>query len=213
MKKNQQTQTIIRRVIAASSLGVAGLSQAVTLVQINFLGNTITANNGNQLFADMDFDGNDDLVFTNSGHSSNTSGQNYGGVNINGAGRNLGSFSPATSSLGSATRRKIKGIDGESAGWVTASFNTSSLGTHQGFLQVTNSVAGSASGVAIVRFVYDKDAETTNEALLVLTDDYTSIGTTTATSTTIVPEPSSLALLALGAGGVMLRRKRQKAQA
>ena len=70
MKTNQKTQTIIRRVIASSSLGAAGLAQAATLVQIDFTGNTISAGGGNQLFADMDFDGNDDLTFTSAFFSS-----------------------------------------------------------------------------------------------------------------------------------------------
>ena len=101
-------------------------------------------------------------------------------------------------------------------GFISATLTSDLLGTHQGFIQViTDSSPTGAAGVRLTRFIYDKGSATTDltdvQALGFDTDADNIIGVTTATSTTIVPEPSSLGLLALGAGGLILRRQRKKA--
>ena len=207
---NKRTTTPTQLARPLSIFGSTALisSANAALVQIDFSGNTITAGGGNQLFADMDFDGNDDLAFTNINYIS-SGGLYYAAVRINGGGLNFASYSTVLP----FTYRVINGAAGigSSRGFIAASFNNSALGTHQGFLEVTNSIPGSSTGVSIIRFIYDDASATLSSSSININTQYTSIGTTTATSTTIVPEPSSLGLLALGAGGLALRRRRRAA--
>ena len=72
-----------------------------------------------------------------------------------------------------------------------------------GYLEVNSIAAGStANSVTLTRFVFD-DASTTRP---------TGVSTTTPyTPAVLIPEPSSLTLLALGAGGLLARRNRKKA--
>lgn len=222
-------------------------SHGTTLAQIDFIGNQITAGGGNQLFSDIDFDGDNDFDILNpfyfSGPNSRQGGF-YRGTNVIMATSTYGSMYTITGyaelyagragsldAYGMAVGAQfysnvIGGVGGAvsgpgaapsiTQGFISATLTSDLLGTHQGFIQViTDSNPTGDAGVQLTRFIYDKDSATTDladvQALGFDTDADNIIGVTTATSTTIVPEPSSLGLLALGAGGLILRRQRKKA--
>jgi len=213
------------------------VANAATLVQIDFIGNQITAGGGNQLFSDIDFDGNSDFTiyypFFFSGNNTRQAGfydnqaayysgnPNVGGVfSLNAVGSVLG--------LGRVYGNLINGEGTQgfysqgatattSQGFRSVTLNSTTLGLHQGFIQIeTNSSPFNGdAGVSITRFLFDPDNETTS-----ITDVESlgangivpTVGITTATSFTpiTVPEPSSLMLLAAGAGGVLIRRRRKQ---
>jgi hypothetical protein len=77
------------------------------------------------------------------------------------------------------------------------------VGTRSGWLDVTATASSTLYEVRIHRLIFD-DASTT--APTGLTSASTGIPEWSA-----VPEPSSLGLLALGAGGLIARRRRQAA--
>ena len=80
-----------------------------------------------------------------------------------------------------------------------------------GFLEVTASSGGDGTGsITLNRIIFD-DANTDAPIGLTINDTFTSIGSVENGVFTAVPEPSSLALLALGAAGVVTRRQRKKA--
>ena len=77
--------------------------------------------------------------------------------------------------------------------------------TTQGYLEVNAFNTPSSHTVALTRLVFDPNSTTMTTAGL-------STGTTyTEWVAPVVPEPSSLGLLALGAGGLLARRRRQAA--
>jgi len=234
LKYNHVTKKQWATSIGGLLSGSALISQGVTLQQIDLSGNQITGGGGNALFSDLDSDGSDDFTiaatfyfsyFDNALGQQNiagafytagytTSGYVYGSPSAVVAGRAVSFYSNAVlgNQLNTSPSQDTPAIID---GWIPAQITSSILGTHEGFIQVrTNSNRTSDAGVSLLRFVYDADNPTTAIAdrdALGFTTQAFSVGTTTASSTTIVPEPSSLALLAMGAGGLILRRKRKQA--
>lgn len=200
---------------ALSTAAILSPDANAAIAQVDFVDNQITASGGFQLFSDIDFDGDSDFfisaaVFSNGGGFTVYSGR----VNIE------GQLNQGRSSTGGINNIDfVNGVNGVSNGFLSVTLTGSSaLGdNHQGFLEIrTESDAGPLNGVYIERFVYDDASATTNLADIDLDTEYTSVGTTTVSMTTInpaspIPEASSIAMLAAGAGGLMMRRRRQQA--
>ena len=195
-----------------SSTALLSTNTSGALVQVDFIGNQITAGGGNQLFADIDFDG--DVDFAIGGTSVINGPSNFmARVDIEGASNKGGVYA---STFAPITINVVNGNNGTDNGFVSVNLTGSVLGDHQGFLEIsTNDTQGGAAGVYIERFVYDDASATLNVAAIDLNTEYTSVGTTSVNSTTVaaVPEPSSLAMLAAGAGGLMMRRRRKQESA
>ena len=208
MSHNTSLISKLARPLSLAGSGAALATSAnAALVQIDFTDNSITAGGGNQLFADIDFNGIDDLIFASSSFF-NSGGSFFGSVSINSAGINFAS----SNAFFDSSPRAIASVTSASEGFVEASFTNLALGgTFQGFLEVNNTVGGVDTGVSILRFIYDDASSTLDLSAIDINTEYTSIGTTSATGTTVIPEPSSLGLLALGAGGLALRRRRKAA--
>ena len=192
-------------------------SQAAT-VQITLTGNSVSTNGGNQLVADLTGDGVSNIVFdrvliqtdvlvgvgvaflTTNGRYARAGWYDGGFYNLadiggaGGYGRGVGTSSsngPSPGSVGylnpvTFTDSRINGGAATNGYLQVNAFNTSS----------TNHT------VELTRLIFD-DASTTRPAFASIPGAQAEWGA--------VPEPSSLGLLALGAGGLLLRRSRAKA--
>ena len=214
MKDKFKSNTLIA---GALTSGLSGAIHAAT-VQINLTGNTISSNGENNLVADITGDGNSDVTFSATSVYSglvyiNIDGGKVGGYNqLASSTTGNGAVVSFTKALADAQFR-AGGYGVPATGGRSSSFDIKYLNpvtfTDQringgiptdGFLEVNMIAAGSnASSVTLTRFVFD-DSSTARP---------TGVDTGT-TYTEFVPETSSLTLLALGAGGLMLRRKRDK---
>jgi hypothetical protein len=192
---------------------VAATAHAAT-VQITLTGNRISTTGGNTLNADITGDLVNDLAFTSPTFSPSGVGVDVNEANAMGnpgavGAEFLSSFYLATAGfvLGgvgtiSNSAPSIRNINYLNPITFTDSRINGGLPT-QAWVQVNAfNTSSSNHTVAFTRVIFD-DASTTRPA-------FSSIpGTQTEFSA--VPEPSGLALLALGAGGLLVRRKRQAA--
>lgn len=217
-------QTIKSKALVAGAItgGLAAASHAAT-VQITLTGNMISFNGGNQLVADITGDGTDDVTFSNV-----VSASNEVAININGD-RASASSQVVTSRIYTSSGTFVYSFSQFNA---DAQFANSGVGTPapvaslarnikylnpvtftdsringglptDGYLEVNSIAAGlGANSVTLTRFVFD-DASTTRPTGVLTTTQYT--------EAVLIPEPSSLTLLALGAGGLLARRNRKKA--
>jgi hypothetical protein len=186
-------------------------SQAAT-VQITLTGNKISTTGGNTLNADVTGDFTSDIIITNASTRKSVVAQNYGAfVEVNGIRLSAQSF--IESSTVKAKAQFIGGGVGEATGSGSIKYlnpisftdvNINGGVLTQGYLEVHSfTVERVSATVALTRLIFD-DASTT------LATTGLSTGTTYTTFVP-VPEPSSLGLLALGAGGLLARRRRQAA--
>ncbi len=192
--------------------GLAGVSHAAT-VQITLTGNFISSS-GNMLLADVTGDGMGDVSFT-----SSVANSGYAGVTIDtgrvvaqrGLAGSMGVYVTtfqvdAAFALGVGTPDATSYAPNDIKFLNQITFTDANINggaATNGYLEVNafNTSPGSHT-VALTRLVFD-DASTVRPT-----------GVSTATTyTEFVPEPSSLTLLALGAGGLMARRKREQAAA
>jgi hypothetical protein len=206
MKTNrpQNAKTLLGTLAAASA---ASSSQAA-LVQITLSGNQVSSNNGNNLVADITGDSLPDLVFANvqrrPGFYPAASVQINGGLVFASSSGSAaqGDAQFAVGGIGVAsTQIQSSGINIKYLNPITFSDSRINGGSAtQGYLEVNSRVVrGSTASVVLTRLVFN-DASTTLPG--------SGLGTgTTYTEWTPVPEPSSLGLLALGAGGLLARRR------
>ena len=221
MEKMKTKQTKIYRSAAkwlpgAMALAATTASSQAATVQITLTGNKISSTGGNQLNADLTGDTVANLLLS------------FGSVSTEGVFAVLGDGgSPPVGTLiaSYSTTAYFVGASFVSGGGVGVSYasdagvqNISYLNPitftdsringgeqTEGWLQV-NAFNTSATNhtVELSRLIFD-DASTTRPAFASIPDVQTEWGA--------VPEPSSLGLLALGAGGLLLRRSRAKAAA
>ena len=206
MKTNRprHAKTLLGTLAAASA---ASSSQAA-LVQITLSGNQVSSNNGNTLVADITGDSLPDLVFANvqrrPGFYPAASVQINGGLVFASSSGSAaqGDAQFAVGGIGVAsTQIQSSGIDIKYLNPITFTDSRINGGSAtQGYLEVNSRVVrGSTASVVLTRLVFN-DASTTLPG--------SGLGTgTTYTEWTPVPEPSSLGLLALGAGGLLARRR------
>lgn len=185
-------------------------------MQITLTGNKISSTGGNQLVADLTGDNIDDVEFGRARFYKSSVE-----VEVGPAGGPLGDFVYALSSgssfyvearfmsVGGVGRGYSNGEGGQATSYLNPiTFTDSRINggaPTEGWLQVNafNNISADHT-VELSRLIFD-DASTTRPAFATLPDPQTEWGG--------VPEPSVLGLLALGAGGLLLRRSRAKAAA
>lgn len=222
MEKMKTKQTKIDRSAAkwlpgAMALAATTASSQAATVQITLTGNKISSTGGNQLVADLTGDNIDDVEFGRARFYKSSVE-----VEVGPAGGPLGDFVYALSSGtsfyvearfdragGGVGRGYSNGEGGQATSYLNPiTFTDSRINggaPTEGWLQVNafNNISADHT-VELSRLIFD-DASTTRPAFATLPDPQTEWGG--------VPEPSVLGLLALGAGGLLLRRSRAKAAA
>ncbi len=205
--------------LALASLASSGVANAA-LVQITITGNQITSTMGNQLSADLTGDGIDDISIANAVGRTFTSTSTFGSgftttytnhiarVRLDGYAASASYSGIAFISSASVPNGTVRG--GPGVGAVTGGFAITFTDARYGaninaFVEVDALGASNIARVRINRVVFDDEnlqgpAPTTAQV----------VGSNFAEATQI-PEPSSLALLALGATGLAARRRRQVA--
>jgi hypothetical protein len=213
--KRQGSDELPRFAVGALALAATTASSHSATVQITLTGNKISSTGGNELVADLTGDGMADVTLSGAlvGFPSYFSATV--GVNVNGGWVVAARFSRVSYRVDAA-------FGGEGSGVGTAFLSSSSTQSAsylnhitftdqringgsptEAWLQV-NAYNTSASNhtVELSRLIFD-DASTTRPAFASVPGVQTEFSA--------VPEPSSLGLLALGAGGLLLRRSRAKA--
>lgn len=197
-----------KAILGTLAASAAASSSQAALVQITLSGNQVSSNNGNNLVADITGDSLPDLVFANV--QRNAGRYPSARVQINGGpvfASSTGSAAQgdaqfAVGGIGvAAAQIQSSGIDIKYLNPITFTDSRINGGSAtQGYLEVNSRVVrGSTASVVLTRLVFN-DASTTLPG--------SGLGTgTTYTEWTPVPEPSSLGLLALGAGGLLARRR------
>lgn len=197
--------------VASGALASTAASSHGAVVQITLTGNSLSNTGGNQLVADLTGDALADVTFTGIGGTA----LGAAGFSINGS-IVYASFSSYSSSLFRADAQFVGGGVGVAFANAFGAQNIKYLNpimftdsrinngvATRGYLEV-NAINNSTSHhtVALTRLVFD--------------DASTSLGTsglstgTTYTEWGAVPEPSGIALLALGGGGLLARRRRSQ---
>jgi|GEM_PF-2163751 len=212
VSKARLTQSLVT-VTSALAATVASTQAGVTLVQITLTGNQISTTGGNTLNADVTGDGINDLVLVSPHTAVSHVAHNYGAfVTISGNRLSAQAFIEGSSIKGNA-QFAAGGVGTPNANDFSG-FNIKYLNPvsftdtringgalTQGYLEVNSiDIPDQKATVALTRLIFDP-----------LHTTMTTAGLSTGTSYTefAVPEPSSLGLLALGAGGLLARRRRQ----
>ena len=212
MKTKMKTQgsTELPR-FAVGALAIAGASAAnAATVQITFTGSFISSTSGNNIDADFGNDGSAEIIgFTRgSGVIVAAAGGDTLGYAL---GYRLGQSEVALVGVGNTTSwaTAVGGAAASARGLVAVSFTDTSIRSGlltTGYLDMTASATHPGEKrITVNRLIFDED---TGGAITGL-----NVNNTYETYTlSAVPEPgSNLALLALGAGGLTLRRRLKRA--
>ena len=218
MEKMKTKQTKIYRSAAkwlpgAMALAATTASSQAATVQITLTGNKISSTGGNQLNADLTGDNVDDIVVTGGSLWALEVVATVSGGRVSAKWDSIASlfyavpwFDGGDGGAGSYVilgPSPVRASKLNAVAFTDARINGGAL--TEGWLQVNafnTSIADHT--VELSRLIFD-DASTTRPAFASIPGAQTVWGA--------VPEPSSLGLLALGAGGLLLRRSRAKAAA
>jgi hypothetical protein len=208
-KQNKIDRSGAKWLPGAMALAATTASSQAATVQITLSGNKISSIGGDQIKADLTGDGDDEFGFIF--RSVNTQAAVFRGYPARGGAVIYGVAFFSPNSFGVAVGGPLDmGIGLRSPQEKLLSLRFSDAGINggdvtEGWLQVRAfSVSETNHTVELTRLIFD-DASTTRP-------EFTSIpDTQTEWSPTVIPEPSSFALLGLGAAGVLARRRRQAA--
>jgi len=201
-------------IIGATALTAASAANA-SLVQITLAGNILSSSAGNNLQTDLTGDLVDDVSFTN---SNSTIAPSFIQVNIQSMNSATGyaraGVQPSTFTGNSFVAQAISETEtvpslfgsANSTGLFSITFTDASYGgTVNAFLEITSSSSTSGQTISLNRLIFDNENLTAEPDLTGV-----NLGLTTFDEAVQIPEPSSLALLALGATGLITRRRRNQ---
>ncbi len=210
---------------AVGALAIVGASAAnAATVQITFNGSYISTSGGNQLVSDFGGDGDAELYvgrfdagaiilgvnpYTFANGFPRLASAGFGEGAPNGAAVVFGPGGFPGGVVGGVGAGTVRAIGGRTVTFSDASIRGGA--STIGYLDITASASATSAMVTFNRLIFDEDTGGTIAGLDVNTT-YATYGDSSGGATSAVPEAStSLGLLALGAGGILTRRRSKRA--